>query len=266
MAKFQTDVTFTRRYRRGGQGVRRSLAEALAAPAPAREPEPQPQSENRTPVAPTPSVAGATGPGREAALLLFDEAQLPGLMAAAATEARTACLAEIADRQAGAQAAAAEAIASALAAETERRRARDAADADLILALAETIARHVVPEALRARPLDDLKVALDDLLARLGRPDDLEIAVHPDLVEALGALHGCAGDPPRGRRGCAVVGDAALGPGDARVRWHAGEARHSPDERIADAVARCAGWLAERSARDTPSPTTPEPLDAADGP
>ncbi|MFP4127309.1 MAG: hypothetical protein ACLFU0_11770, partial [Alphaproteobacteria bacterium] len=39
-----------------------------------------------------------------------------------------------------------------------------------------------------------------------------------------------------------------LAPGDAVVRWPAGEATRRLADRIDDAVRLCAGWLAERKA------------------
>ena len=283
MTAFQPDASFARR-RRGG-GDRRSLAAVLpdtggaaaaassrldvftrtaaaerearapgpdaeaTASAPEREPDPA-----TTPADAVEAEAAAATPAPETALTLDDD-DLAGLLAGAAVEARAAAAAEVQQRLAEAEATLAEAFGREVAA---RERARGET-AELILALVRTITEHVVPHAAAAAPLDDLGRELPALLARLEAPEEVTVAVHPDLAEdlqtrlaALAAQAGFTGS-------VTAEADAALVPGDAVVRWPGGAAGRHLATRIDEAVRLAAGWLAERDTTEraeAPAATT----------
>lgn len=252
MDAFARDVDFRARPRRSGKATSR-LADVLVKP-----PRPEPR-DGGSPLDPTPpppadSAADQRPPDAaeplapDALELVFDEAVLPSMLAAAAAEARAAVLVELRDDKAARVVEAEAAIALALRDAVEARNAGIARDASLILALAEAIARRAVPRALAVTPLDDLRDALPELLARLDHPPAVDIVVAADqadaLDEAILPLVAEAGFDGTIR----IVGDATLAPGDAVVRWPEGEARHAPDAMIDRALALCAGWLAEREA------------------
>jgi flagellar assembly protein FliH len=209
----------------------------------------------------TPADTGEVGAETAAATLApataltLDDDELAGLLAGAAVEARAAAAAEVQQRLAEAEATLAEAFGREVAA---RERARGET-AELILALVRTIAEHVVTRAVAAAPLDDLGRELPTLLARLEAPEEVTVAVHPDLAEdlqarlaALAAQAGFAGT-------VTAEADAALVPGDAVVRWPGGTAGRHLATRIDEAVRLAAGWLAERDTTEraeAPAATT----------
>jgi len=263
MAPFEPDASFARRRRGGGDGRRTPLAAVLAdtaaaAPAPgpvdvftsaAADPATtEAAAPDPTPDQPEPSGGAGSGgasarPDASAALSLADD-ELAALLAGAAADAHAAVEGSVEGRLAEAETKLAEALARELAGR-ERRHDESAA---LILALVRTIAAHVIPRAIAATPLDDLLADLPALLAKLEGAERVTVAVHPELAGALEArlapvtaAAGFAGT-------LAVEADQGLAPGDAVVRWPAGEATRRLDARLEEAMRRCAGWLAEREA------------------
>lgn len=241
MQPFARDVDFKapRRPRRGTGGTLADLLDTATAPA-AEEPDaattPEPE--------PTPEAAAPA----DSAPLVFLESELPTMLAAAATAARGDALEATHAATEALAAEAQSAICQALATEVEARQAAHRQDADLIIAIAEAIARHVVPQALATAPLADLNATLPTLLARLDHPSRLEVRVAPSLVDPLEAQLATMAQASAFDGEINVQADAAQAPGAALVRWPDGEAKHSPTDLIDEATTRCAAWLAERDA------------------
>jgi flagellar biosynthesis/type III secretory pathway protein FliH len=177
----------------------------------------------------------------------FSEAELEAALAAARAQAAAAAEAKVraaieAD-MAARQTAALERIAAELAAhqvELDRAlAARAAASRDLALALA----RALVPRALERQPLADAEAMLRDLVIRLEGQPRLTLSLPPALVEAgqqlareIAAQAGYHGE-------MAVVPEAQLGPGDARLSWPGGYAERDLALLEREALAVVDAWL-----------------------
>lgn len=90
--------------------------------------------------------------------------------------------------------------------------------AEIALAAADMIAGR----ALETAPTEAIDAAIGRALAQVARGTELEIRVHPDIIDAVETR--CVERQSRDRRklSLTVVGDVTLAPGDAMIGWEAG--------------------------------------------
>lgn len=132
--------------------------------------------------------------------------------------------------------------------------------------LAIMLARAVIPRALENIPFADIADCLKASLARLASEPSIQLHLSPDLAESgqtmvaeVAKEAGFAGEVE-------VVADAALGLGDAEVRWQGNTIEHRLDRIYAEAADLIDQWLNEKPERlsDTveivPSLSTDSPL------
>lgn len=191
----------------------------------------------------------------------FSEAELNAALAAARAEAAAAAEARLrvalesdmtARRTAALERLAAELAAHQVALDRTLA-ARAAASRDLALALA----RALVPRALERQPLADIAAMLRELLIRLEGQPRLTLALAPALLEAgqqaareIAAQAGYRGE-------LAVVPEAQLGPGDARLSWPGGNAERDLASLEREAIAVVDAWLPDTA-------TEPRAIDCED--
>lgn len=97
--------------------------------------------------------------------------------------------------------------------------ARVTADAaEIALAAADMIAGR----ALDIAPAEAIDAAIGRALAQVARGTELEVRVHPDLIEAVEARIADRQSRDRRRLHLTVVGDVTLAPGDAMIGWEQG--------------------------------------------
>lgn len=90
--------------------------------------------------------------------------------------------------------------------------------ANLALVAAEAIAGH----AIALDPGKTVDDAIGRVLAQLARGDDVQVAVHPDLVEGISAKIEARKSDNRKNISLTVVSNDALAPGDAVLAWDRG--------------------------------------------
>lgn len=108
------------------------------------------------------------------------------------------------------------------------------------------VVQAVIPRALQRAPLADVEQLLQDLVPRLEAEPNLRLELAPDLLEAGQAALAQIAAESGFRGGIDVIGDPALGPGDARLRWQDGEAERRVADVTAAAIAIAEDWLASR--------------------
>jgi len=90
--------------------------------------------------------------------------------------------------------------------------------AEIALAAADMIAGR----ALDAAPADTIDQAIGRVLGTVARGTELEIRVHPDLIETVEAKIADRQSRDRRRLSLTVIGDVTLSPGDAMIGWDQG--------------------------------------------
>jgi flagellar assembly protein FliH len=90
--------------------------------------------------------------------------------------------------------------------------------AEIALAAADMIAGR----ALEAAPADTIDQAIGRVLGTVARGTELEIRVHPDLIEVVEAKIAERQSKDRRRLALTVIGDVTLSPGDAMIGWDQG--------------------------------------------
>ncbi|WP_448661375.1 FliH/SctL family protein [Sphingomonas sp. CJ20] len=90
--------------------------------------------------------------------------------------------------------------------------------AQIALAAADVIAGR----ALQTAPDDAIDQAIGRVLGQVARGTELEIRVHPDLIDAIEARIADRQSRDRRKLSLAVVGDVTLAPGDAMIGWEQG--------------------------------------------
>jgi len=96
-------------------------------------------------------------------------------------------------------------------------------------AAAELLAGH----ALAAAPATAVDAAIGRALRQVARGQEVQVVVHPDLVDAVEDLIATRQAADRRRLHLSALGDPQLAPGDAHVRWDTGGI-------VLDAAARAA--------------------------
>lgn len=81
---------------------------------------------------------------------------------------------------------------------------------------------YLAGRAMVAAPLDTISLAISGLLAQMHQLHDIEVEVHPSLVEPLRISFPDA--PVGARKSCRleIIGNADLVPGDAQISWGSG--------------------------------------------
>lgn len=158
----------------------------------------------------------------------FSAAELAEARAEGVAEGRAAALAEAKAAAETRAAAALEAIAARLGeARREAAQAAERAATSLAAAMLDLVLR-ALPSVAQAHALPTCSALAETLLARLPAVERIAIRVPPDLAEALAprlSAAAAAADYP-GRLD--VIPTAGLAPGEMRVSWPGGEARHDP--------------------------------------
>jgi flagellar assembly protein FliH len=90
--------------------------------------------------------------------------------------------------------------------------------AEIALAAADMIAGR----ALEAAPADTIDQAIGRVLGTVARGTELEVRVHPDLIEVVEAKIAERQSKDRRRLALTVIGDVTLAPGDAMIGWDQG--------------------------------------------
>ncbi len=101
-------------------------------------------------------------------------------------------------------------------ADVTRRVTSDAAE--IALAAADMIAGR----ALETAPGDAIDAAIGRVLAQVARGTELEIRVHPDIIDAVEARIAERQSRDRRKLSLTVIGDVTLAPGDALIGWEQG--------------------------------------------
>jgi flagellar assembly protein FliH len=94
----------------------------------------------------------------------------------------------------------------------EVSRSRHRRGAEIALAAADMIAGR----AIEARPRETIDAAIGRALGQVARGTELEIRVHPDLIEAIEARIAERQSQDRRKLSLTVVGDVTIAVGDAR--------------------------------------------------
>jgi flagellar assembly protein FliH len=105
---------------------------------------------------------------------------------------------------------------------------------EVALAAAEMIAGR----ALDLAPADAVDAAIGRVLAQVARGTELEVRVHPDMIEPVEARLAQRQANDRRKLHLTVIGDVTLAPGDALIGWEQGGL-------ALDAAARRAAVMAE---------------------
>ena len=143
-------------------------------------------------------------------------------IAAARAEGFIAGLAQAREEQAAAVLAATDAIHGAVEAveaaleETAERTVRDAAA--VALAAGEILAGRALAHAPHAAIED----AIGRALRQVARGQEIQVSVHPDLVDAIEAVITRRQSGDRRRLTLSAIGDAAIAFGDAHIHWDQG--------------------------------------------
>ena len=90
--------------------------------------------------------------------------------------------------------------------------------AEIALAAADMIAGR----ALETAPADTIDQAIGRVLGTVARGTELEIRVHPDLIEMVETKIAERQSKDRRRLALTVIGDVTLSPGDAMIGWDQG--------------------------------------------
>lgn len=90
--------------------------------------------------------------------------------------------------------------------------------AEIALAAADMIAGR----ALDAAPVESIDAAIGRALSQVARGTELEIRVHPELIEAIEARISERQAKDRRKLNLTVVGDVTVAIGDARIGWEQG--------------------------------------------
>lgn len=99
--------------------------------------------------------------------------------------------------------------------------------AEIALAAADMIAGR----AIHAAPVETIDAAIGRALSQVARGTELEIRVHPDLIEAIEARIADRQSKDRRKLNLTVVGDVTITVGDAMIGWEQGGL-------VLDAIAR----------------------------
>jgi flagellar assembly protein FliH len=117
--------------------------------------------------------------------------------------------------------------------------------AEIAVAAADMIAGR----ALALSPEDGIDAAIGRALSQVARGTELEVRVHPELIDAIEAKIAARQSQDRRRLNLTVVGDVTLAIGDARIGWEQGGL-------ALDAAARRGAVMAElETLLPAPSPT-----------
>jgi flagellar assembly protein FliH len=90
--------------------------------------------------------------------------------------------------------------------------------AEIALAAADMIAGR----AIDAAPVETIDAAIGRALSQVARGTELEIRVHPDLIEAIEARIADRQSRDRRKLNLNVVGDVTITVGDAMIGWEQG--------------------------------------------
>jgi flagellar assembly protein FliH len=89
---------------------------------------------------------------------------------------------------------------------------------EIALAAGEMLAGR----ALELAPADTIDAAIGRVLGQVARGTELEVRVHPDLIETIEAKSADRQSRDRRRLALTVLGDVTLAYGDAMIRWEQG--------------------------------------------
>lgn len=101
-------------------------------------------------------------------------------------------------------------------AEVSERVTGDAAE------IAVVAADMMAGRALETFPADTIDEAISRALGQVARGTEIEIRVHPDLIEAIETKIAARQSADRRKLNLFVIGDVTLKPGDARIGWDQG--------------------------------------------
>lgn len=174
------------------------------------------------------AVRAEPPPEPEVIVPSFSAAELAEARAEGFAEGRAAALAEAKAAAEARTAAALEAIAARLGeARREAAEAAERAATSLAAATLELVSR-ALPSAAAAHALPTCSALAETLLARLPAVERIAIRVPPELADALGPKLSAAAAAADYAGRLEVIPTAGLAPGEMRVSWPGGEARHDP--------------------------------------
>lgn len=88
--------------------------------------------------------------------------------------------------------------------------------------IAVVAADMIAGRALKSAPADTIDEAISRALGQVARGTEIEVRVHPDLIEAIETKIAERQSTDRRKLNLFVIGDVTLAPGDARIGWDQG--------------------------------------------
>lgn len=88
--------------------------------------------------------------------------------------------------------------------------------------IALAAADHLAARALAAEPAAAIDEAIGRVLSQIARGTEVQVRVHPDVVEDAESVIGVRQEGDRRLLALHVIGDATVSPGDASIAWDGG--------------------------------------------
>jgi flagellar assembly protein FliH len=158
----------------------------------------------------------------------FSAAELAEARAEGMAEGRAAALAEAKASAEARAAAALEAIATRLGEAAREAEAAAERSAGALAAATLDLVARAMPAVAAAHALPSCAALAEALLARLAGAERLAIRLAPDLARALEPRLAAAAAAADFAGRLEVIATEGMGPGEMRVSWPGGEARHDP--------------------------------------